>query len=754
MPNRCWTVEIFIFSVMILGPTLFSQAAEKGSAKEAGTAKDAYDIEAKDLTYNQDTEIYTAIGEVIIKKSGRVLKCDYAQVDHKTMIAQAQGHVEFTADGDELRGDELTVDLQKQTGELKKGVLFLKKNNFHITGEQIWKTGESTYRVLNGTITSCDGEKVPWKIKAKEILVTIEGYGQLWQSSLLVRDIPALYVPYMIFPAKTKRQSGFLMPEPGISSRDGVTFNLPFFWAISDNTDATFNEYFMSRRGLVQGAEFRYALSPFSKGTLMLDYLFKDYGSEEQYKEGNISQPYTERYWFRSKINQRLPWDMDLKMDLDLVSDIDYLNEFQGTPNGLNRNRLAFLSDFGRDLGDQTQLSRTNTAALTKNFGSYSFTGGFTYYQQLANITTALDQLPYARFDGIKQVLWKDLYYQWGSSYNYYWAQSSDTGHVVELTPTLYYPTKLGNYLKLEGSMGMTEDLYQVTNKLTSSTDYFGNRSVPSFTLDMSTDIEKIFQLSGEEFQKLKHDIRPQIVYNYTPQITQDTLPSFISPINQNNSVTYYLYNTFTGKSLLGKGGQGEDLFSYPDLVQLKLYQTYNITPSTTTYHTNVGGTTTPTTTTINNAGTTIITTTNSGGTTTTTTTPSFSDVVGELELTPHPNLSLRSSVAWSPYTGQVDSQSYDLILLDKKGNRAFLEYLSTLGGQTQQINANLTWKINSLWSATFQTNYSLDQNISYGTYVGLTYTKQCWGIRLSYSYTLTDTSFMIYFTLKGLGEF
>ncbi len=252
---------------------------------------------------------------------------------------------------------------------------------------------------------------------------------------------------------------------------------------------------------------------------------------------------------------------------------------------------------------------------------------------------------------------------------------------MVELTPTLYYPTKLGNYLKLEGSMGMTEDLYQVTNKLTSSADYFGNRSVPSFTLDMSTDIEKIFQLSGEEFQKLKHDIRPQIVYNYTPQITQDTLPSFISPINQNNSVTYYLYNTFTGKSLLGKGGQGEDLFSYPDLVQLKLYQTYNITPSTTTYHTNVGGTTTPTTTTINNAGTTIITTTNSGGTTTTTTTPSFSDVAGELELTPHPNLSLRSSVAWSPYTGQIDSQSYDLILLDKKGEPCFPGISVHVGG-------------------------------------------------------------------------
>ena len=108
--------------------------------------------------------------------------------------------------------------------------------------------------------------------------MTIEGYGQVWHPSFRVKNFPVLYFPYMIFPAKTKRQSGLLMPDPGYSTRDGLTLNLPFFWAISDNTDATFNEYYMSRRGLMQGAEFRYALSPFSKGTLMLDYLFKDQG--------------------------------------------------------------------------------------------------------------------------------------------------------------------------------------------------------------------------------------------------------------------------------------------------------------------------------------------------------------------------------------------------------------------------------------------------------------------------------------------
>ena len=738
MPTRFWIFVILIFSILLLGIPLSSQGEENILSKDPGTAKDAYDIEAQELSYDQETDIYTAVGEVVIKKGGRILKCDYAQVNQKTMIAHARGNVEFIAEGDELRGDELTFDLNKHTGEVKKGRLFLKKNNFHVTGEQIWKTGESTYRVQNGTVTSCDGEKVPWEIKAKEFQVTLEGYGQVWHSSFRVRDFPVLYFPYMIFPAKTKRQSGLLMPEPGFSSRDGITFNLPFFWAISDNTDATFNEYFMSRRGFMQGTEFRYALSPFSKGTLMLDYLFKDGVSGEEYRNGNIKEAYSERYWFRSKINQRLPGNIDLKMDLDWVSDQDYLKEFRGTPNGLDRNRRTFLSDFNRDLDDETQIDRRNAAVFTKNFGSYNLTGGFNFYQELDKSNDAFNQLPYVRFDGIKQVLWKNLYYQWGSSYNHYWRENLDRGHVIDLTPSLYYPFKLKNYFNLEGAMGLTETFYQVDNKQNESVESFGTRSVPYVRLDMSTDIQKIFELSGEGVQKIKHNIRPQIIYNYTPEIKQDSLPSFVYSVGKTNTVTYYLINTFTGKSLLGKGGKGEDLFGYRDFAQFKFYQTYDLIAARD------GNYTTPTYT-LNPDGT---------YTTTTAINRPFSDIYAEMELAPFPYLTLRSMLGWSPYTNQIDTQSHSLALWDKKGNRAYLEYLSFSGDQYRQINANLSWQINPIWSANFQTNYSLDQNKNYGTNVGVSYTKQCWGIKLQYSSTPDDQKIVLSLSLKGLGEF
>jgi LPS-assembly protein len=723
MPNRFSTCTIIILILFWGLLPLSSYGAESILTLGPDNTKEPWELEADELSYDKNTDIYTASGNVVIKKEQRELKCDYAQVDQKTMIAQARGHVEFKARGDELRGDELTFDLNKQTGEVKNGRLFLKSNNFHVTGEEISKTGESSYRIKKATVTSCDGEEVPWEIKAKELSVTIEGYGQAWHSSFRVRNVPIFYFPYLIFPAKTKRQSGFLIPDPGYSTRDGLTFNLPYFWVLSDNADVTLNGYYMGRRGFMPGMEFRYVLSPYSKGTFLLDYLLKDEGSEEEFKNNNIKKSYEERYWFRSKLNQRLPGNADFKMDLDWVSDQDYLKEFHGAPNGLDQNRRTFIREFSRDLDDETQLNRRNTAVLTKTFGTYQFTGGFNYYQELDETNDALNQLPYARFDGIKQVLWKNIYYQWNSSFNNYWREKLDRGQVLELNPTLYYPLKLRNYLNLEASLGLTGTLIQVDNKQSESVDSLGTRTVPSLRLDLSTDIQKIFDVSGSEVQKIKHNIRPQIVYNYVPEVNQNSLPTFVSPISKANTLTYYLINTFTAKSLMGKGGKGEDLFGYRDFLQFKLYQSYDL----------------------NEAQRSVVGSDDRRP---------FSNVTGEIEILPLPYLTFRSAFGWSPYSGKFDSQSYNLTVLDKKGNRAYLEYLSSSGDQYRQVNANLSWKINPVWSTTFLTRYSLDQNKNFETSIGVAYTQQCWGVKLVYTDTPNDQKIVLSVSLKGIGEF
>jgi LPS-assembly protein len=742
-PNSIFSI-IFIF---ILCSATVGLAQDNLFSPGTGSEKAAWDIEARELTYDKDTDVYTAEGEVVIKRGDRVLKCDYARLDRKTMIAVARGNVEYKAEGDELRGDQMTIDLKLQSGVLEKGRLFLKKNNYHVTGDQIWKTGESTYRIQGGTITSCDGENPAWKITAREFEVTMEGYGELHQAAFRAGNIPILYSPYLLFPAKTKRQSGLLLPEPGYSQRDGAILNVPFYWAIADHMDATFYQLGMSKRGYMQGGEFRYAASPTSKGTFMADYLFKDLISATEFKEGRISEPYNERYWFRGKANQDLPNGFLLKVDLDWASDRDYLKEFRGIGNGSDRNRPYFLSEFGRDLDDETQLDRRNTAIVSRTFGNYNFIGGFQYFQELDKSDDALNQMPYLRFDSLRFEFWNNFFLQWYSSYNNYYRKNNDRGQVLELTPTLNYPYKLKQYLNIDTSLGVDQTFFQVDNKQSSQVADYATRTLPNFRLDLSSDIQKIFDIASPAVQKIKHSIRPQVVYNYVPDVTQDDLPNFLSPITKINTITYYLTNILTSKSLAGKGKEGEELHSYLDFFYFKIYQTYDINEATRDESTPRIA--------IPTGGISSISTT---GTTGVITTPGpqrpFSDVTGEVEIVFGPNLRVRSYAGWSPYDNLFSTQSHNLNLSTSGGNWVNLEYQTSSGDQFRQLNSSFYWKITSTWTANFLNRWSIDQNKNYETTLGLAYNHQCWGIKAYYSETPDDKKFLVSFSLKGLGEF
>jgi len=137
--------------------------------------------------------------------------------------------------------------------------VYLKENNYQIAGDVIKKIGPSTYTIDKATITTCDGKTPDWKITGKKVKIREDGQGKTpdWKITgkkvkiredgqgtaqhavLWARNVPMLYTPYFYYPARKKRQTGFLMPKGG--------------------------------RGVKYGTEFRYYLAEHSKGTWMAD---------------------------------------------------------------------------------------------------------------------------------------------------------------------------------------------------------------------------------------------------------------------------------------------------------------------------------------------------------------------------------------------------------------------------------------------------------------------------------------------------
>jgi LPS-assembly protein len=330
-------------SLSLLGLVLLALIAEAAWAsgrsieeRFVGDQNAKWQITADKLSYDRDEGLYVAQGNVVIVRGGQVLKAKEARYNEKTGMVEATGDVVLEANGDVLKAEKAVFDLNSQTGKITKGRIFLHQNHYYISGEDMEKTGPNTYVVKSCNVTTCEGETPDWSITGSEVEVTLEGYGTVKNAVFRIRDLPAFYLPYTLFPAKSKRQSGALPPAAGYSSLNGAQVEVPIYWAISDQMDATFYEQYMSERGLMQGFEYRYVAEEDSKGDFLFDVL------QDKIEEKNLSDPdqlnisplprtNETRYWLRSRTNQQLPLGVRAKLDTDYVSDADYLKEFYGS---------------------------------------------------------------------------------------------------------------------------------------------------------------------------------------------------------------------------------------------------------------------------------------------------------------------------------------------------------------------------------------------------------------------------------------
>ena len=247
-------------------PDLPAGSQERFGKSFAKPGEDSeYRLRADHFSYDERQNIYRARGNVTLHAPGRVITADEMRLDALTREAILEGDVRIEQGDDWLEGEKAFLDLEEQTGIIESGRGFLAEGNFHFSGAIIEKLGPQTYHVERAKFTTCDGKRPSWHFRTRDLRVTLEGYGFARHTRFHLRSVPVLYTPYLVFPAKTKRQTGLLPPRLGKGDRLGWDVDLPFFWAISRSTDATIYSHYMSKRGLMLGPEFRYAASKESK---------------------------------------------------------------------------------------------------------------------------------------------------------------------------------------------------------------------------------------------------------------------------------------------------------------------------------------------------------------------------------------------------------------------------------------------------------------------------------------------------------
>ena len=207
-----------------------------------GQGTDEIHVTADKLTTSDGSNQVEATGNVEVKRGETTLRGEEVRVNRTTQDIEAKGKVSVDDPQWKVKSaDSIEFNLEKETGILSNGDLFLEDGHVSMTGRQLQKFGGQTYHIDDGFFTTCLCESGPpsWKFSAEQMDLALDGVGTMKNGYFYVMDVPIFYIPYGMFPLRTERQTGFLFPTVGNSTKEGFRYLQPFFWAISKSTDAT-----------------------------------------------------------------------------------------------------------------------------------------------------------------------------------------------------------------------------------------------------------------------------------------------------------------------------------------------------------------------------------------------------------------------------------------------------------------------------------------------------------------------------------
>jgi len=225
-------------------------------------------VQANEVAYDYTNNRVAAVGNVQIYYGGSTLEANRVVYDQKTKRLHAEGNVRLTEeDGKVTYGEIMDLSDDYRDGFVDSLRLDAPDQTRMAASRAERSSGNFTV-FHNGVYTACapckdDPKKPPlWQVKAARIIhdqtekmiyfedARIEFFGR-----------PLAWLPYFSAPDPTvKRKTGFLMPSISTSSVYGGAIEVPYYWALAPDYDATFAPMITTKQGPLLQGEFRQRL--------------------------------------------------------------------------------------------------------------------------------------------------------------------------------------------------------------------------------------------------------------------------------------------------------------------------------------------------------------------------------------------------------------------------------------------------------------------------------------------------------------
>jgi lipopolysaccharide export system protein LptA len=331
--------------MLILSSTLLLCAALAVAAPDRAHMDDPFEITADEIHYDNRRSLYVADRHVRVEQGARSLRARWIAFSTETRLGVAEGNVELIEDGNRLNAEFMIFNVDTLQGTLYQGELDAGRDGFHIQAQELIRTGDDTFAMRDGIFTTCrceEGERVPWTLSAAKADVEMGGYGTLTNSTFDVLGVPVLWIPWIFFPVKSERETGFLLPDFQFGGRGGFGVGLPFFWAVHPQLNVTLTPRYFTERGYKQDVELEYVFGKRSGGDLFVAGLRDNQAGDQTRKD---------RWTVRWNHDQDLPAKWRWQTDLNLLSDNVYVDDFNEMREFKSFRYVESATNIERDFG-------------------------------------------------------------------------------------------------------------------------------------------------------------------------------------------------------------------------------------------------------------------------------------------------------------------------------------------------------------------------------------------------------------------
>ncbi len=521
-----------------------------------------------DYGYYDNVDYAELSGNVIIDQGEQHIEAQKVVLDLSSGVAAAQGQVMFTdqAIGNApnrgtaterpaatvndkvsqggLIGVADSLNYNTETGQsTAKDVAFASVElQAHGYAKRLNRPNETQYELDEVMFSTCPPTNRKWQFDAKSIdLDTETGRGEAYNTTFKIADVPVFYLPYFNFPIDNRRSSGFLLPSASVGSKSGLEVDVPYYFNLAPNYDATLNTRVYTNRNPMLSGEFRYLTENYGEGILNGSYLPND----KEYDGEDRSSLFYDHYWSSNSI-PRLSGDAKYSY----VSDADYLNDFDTlglSDNTLNLPRRARLNYYNDYVNGELKVETYQTLDAFTNTG-----------ERLEDKDKPYSRLPQLSLN--YRLPWSDNINFTGVHDSAYFKKSIDDGSEAEKSGVRVY-NKLSAAYPIEAAWGYINPKLSLQHLYTSydqdSLDANnldeddGSQSV--FVPQASIDAGLNFYQSGSPFGAFDDTmggyqlLSPRLKYTYSPFEDQNDIPNFNTRIASINYQQLFSDSWFLG---------------------------------------------------------------------------------------------------------------------------------------------------------------------------------------------------------------